>query len=369
MSEQTERFQELRKSPSAWVDASSLKALAEGCRRNRLTAEFETDQHLKDAERMIATGPLRAAMSVLERLAIYGVLVADRRVLQVEKVANDINSLFRQVPEQRIIFVPIPDEVYIDVAEDIKELPRILSTKTCEALSDIDQYDYADEAYHDFLFEGSSLGSRLASVANTGQSLERTFFYVQLSRAAHTPVCLHPSKQPFLDRLIEMTVPDSLTRVQKYLDERLDESLQEVCGRLPVRLPPLTDWMLRLARRNDATLLETALHISETEEAKEFRGWLQKLQEELYRCFHEDGRMSDAESTLHELQKVGEKWAEHGDPRVGIDYERRVINLSALPYIGDVFDAGGAGRIEVKDPILNPSGPLHFVSRWYWKDE
>ena len=51
-----------------------------------------------------------------------------------------------------------------------------------------------------------------------------------------------------------------------------------------------------------------------------------------------------------------------------VKFRKRKINLSKIPIIGDLFQAFGVKKIEIKDPILFPSKPhLIFLNDLYQK--
>jgi hypothetical protein len=207
----------------------------------------------------------------------------------------------------------------------------------------------------------------------------RVFFYLELSRLIQKSTILHPRKDEMIAQLsddLKGSVQDMFAKIEQKIDDiSIKKAIKEILDRWgvakPISSPPLSAYIYRVAEHEEISLLEAALKIRETKEARSFREWFRRLETNL-----SDGSPAaqrDAAKTLKELEQLSEKWREDFDPSRETTYTVKSINLGefkfqTLPVIADIgslLKTLGIGKFEIKDLILNPKPYLVFISEWY----
>jgi hypothetical protein len=192
----------------------------------------------------------------------------------------------------------------------------------------------------------------------------RTLFYLELSLIGEVPVFLNPSKDQFVREYQMRFKPEALRLVQSVADEKIQKAIEEILQIThQLAIPSSTKYIIRNAYAKGISIIDSVVDIRESEAAKEFRKWLFQLQCKL--C-GDTPELLAAARMLKDLQKHADKWADSLDPLEGVVYEKKRLQLEAMPVIGWIFKMAGMKGPEVKDPIIHRRPfYLTFISSWY----
>ena len=200
-------------------------------------------------------------------------------------------------------------------------------------------------------------------LVRSNSSIGRAHFYAELARELQIPLAADPHKSRYLERRIgrngATALSDVASEVVRGFDEHVNEKLDEESGGLishDLAIPAIAEFILGFAQKYKMPLLQAALEIRNSENAKQFRGWCCSLSTALA-----EGRSGTQEQQklLKELQKVTEAWSKDVDELV--KYETRKVKLDKIPVIGGVLKATSLADWKVRDPILEPSRPVAYL--------
>lgn len=194
-----------------------------------------------------------------------------------------------------------------------------------------------------------------AKLGVSSNSPARALFYLELSRILNGPLLLHPEKSAYLQK-IGQAVRDRVALVYGSMVRGVRDALQFKEATIPI--PPIADEILRTARREKCSLLESAKAIRESREMVSLRAivWeLTSVENVGQRILYE-----------RELALRTKEIADSIQSRAvaGTRISRRQINLAEIPAIGIVFKLAGGGKIKVPDFVLNERPHIALFSRW-----
>lgn len=296
---------------------------------------------------------LRQCFEVLERLIVYDFVVVDS--VAISQRASDFH--FGCEVLQTVAITP-------SVYRDIGALAQQLIQRGAKAAFDkLAGAESADDEYQERI-EG--LAPRLLSYSN--ESIVRGLLYLETARRAELPLLLHPKKREWL-KTIAGAHRDAYWDVRSLADGAVREGIQTALqdhSALAVDLPSLSSYVVRFAERRNLSVLDALKIVKASPEAESFRAWLWALQTKLLRGTAAD--LIAAAKQVDEVKQIAARWAERLDTDCGVRYRHRTFKLEAIPAIGWLFKAAGAGEVTLKDPILTPKRYLTFVADWYRLD-
>jgi hypothetical protein len=199
----------------------------------------------------------------------------------------------------------------------------------------------------------------------------RTLQYLEVADLARVPVVLSPAKHSLFDSLVRDLNRAAARSLTKKLEELAGAGFQEELRRrfsqlgivrAEPRVPPLEAFILRIARRENLSLVDATLELRGRREAREFQKWVWRLHENLASDTPAD--QARAAADLKEFSAMAEEWGRTLDVLEGVSYTRHPVRLEAAPTIGWLFKL--LGPISVRDPILyNRKRYVGFVSQWF----
>ncbi|CAN7740700.1 hypothetical protein [Variovorax sp. LjRoot178] len=326
------------------------------------------------------------ALLFLEQIVVNEVLLVDRTALEL---------LGLQIPEELEPFIQLrkPDSsVYRNAVDRALEFAKSAKESTSKAISTLVQQGtegdakgaklYVDE---DKLFAerlvkmlGPEYGVIPANLADSNDSLFRTFFYLEFARYCGAIPILSPNKRR--EWLYLLKEAARLTP-QEAIEDRVRNTLLapnandfRAAFTTDIPVPPVRRMILRLAAKKQMSLLSAASEIRENENAQSYRSLLSRLSKAFGNGLQGE---IDAASQLKQLDDVVRLWGEHGDPRIGVDRQIVRLSLEFIPFLEELLGglapgAGGAASlvgklgVDVNLPAFSKApGYLMFVSSWF----
>lgn len=350
-------FEKLDTRPCAIIDAASLGVLS---KFSAALVEPITPPALSAIRRALATGDrwgmqqeARHLFDILERLIVY-------EFLAVDKAAADGQSAYF-LPSELIRMTTIPEAVYQATGEVLKAAVRSGSWAQQQAGREPHRIS-EDERYLDRLqaFDPTQF-------AYSNESAARALLYLELSHRANVPLVLHPRKRAWFKVISQALEQDALALVHKLVDgaakAMVSDQLTEFLVSSTVMLPPLAEYLLRIAEQRRVSIAAAIEDVRASPEARSFRDWLWQIQKQLIEG--DRPNLIAAARMLREVEEVTKEWTKSLDVRCGVKYERRQFSLESIPVIGPVFKLADRRTIAIKDPILNRKRYLVFISDWY----
>lgn len=218
-----------------------------------------------------------------------------------------------------------------------------------------------EKGYGEFLTE---FYDGAASLARSNLGVERTLFYYETAAAAGVPLVLHSARYEEAEA-IAVACCDAYKSVKEVLRTAFEDPLRSQLDSLgqthSVALPPLVSKLVEVAGREGISIIEAAVQMKDSKDAREFRRWLAEIQ--MHLAQGTTGGKVEALRMLGELRRVASSWITYLDTTVGVTHKRRELQLSWVPRIGGLL--GLLEKPTIKDPILNRKGYLTFVSSWF----
>jgi hypothetical protein len=278
------------------------------------------------------------------------------------------------VDDRLIQITSFPDSV---IGKCALELMKDLSS-LYERYDPSELYWLSDDWNHSELFEmpdkkwADALGHRglrIPSIlTDSNNSPARALFYLELAGRAGVPLLLSPQKDRWVttgrEKVRQFAHELVVSKVETQLQARIDDQITGLFSRtVSVPLAPVSRMILRRATDERKSLLDVAIEIRESREAKTFRNWLVELNKALASGY--EAGLVKAHAELKKLESLVDAWLKVGDVKQGIEYEPRSVNIGEIPVIGWIVKMAGIRAISVNDPILNPNRVYRFISQWY----
>lgn len=346
------------------LDASTVEFLSGHVIYHSLTGPYWADERVADLLRAILAKhaeqkriadsevsdlyALTHALSFLEQWMLAEKLLVDRNALSSLADHNRSETRTEQLRALGALYteVDIPAAVAKEAARHVVSFVDLMSEiKMTFGGLDFDNLPLKDGYYN----------AIDANLGVSGNSPARALFYFELSRLLNGPLLLHPEKSAYLQK-IGQTVRDRVALVYGTLVERVRDALQLKEATIPI--PPIADEILRTARSEKCSLLESAIAIRESKEMISLRTIVWEL----------TSVENIGQRILYE-REIARRTKEIADSiqsraAAGTRISRRQINLAEIPAIGIVFKIAGGGKIEVPDFVLRERPHVALFSRW-----
>lgn len=338
----------------AFTDATSVEMLTAS---KDFIKECLSPDILRKVQRNPKSEPKAAwILDFLGRLVIFDFLVVDTRALDALGVEN--------TPWDEVIRVTsIPVETYNAAFSEICEYGGALLNVEQGSWLKRSIYNYGDKRYVDALERDPDLMTWGLS-DSTIPGL-RIYLYMVLSADRGVPLVLDPRKDAMIKQLQRDTQGsflDAFSKIMGRLDEQVVSKIQLFCDQWgksdPIPLPPLSNYLCGISKKNKISLLDAARYLRETQEAKGFRKWLYQ-----YDTYSRSTTLSDrakAKKCLEELGNLAEQWVVHSDFNIGVKYQMRTLDLGEFANFPDLKAVSTMLRafnmdkkIAFRDPILN----------------
>lgn len=135
-----------------------------------------------------------------------------------------------------------------------------------------------EKGYGEFLTE---FYDGAASLARSNLGVERTLFYYETAAAAGVPLVLHPTRYEEAEA-IAVACCDAYKSVKEVLRTAFEDPLRSQLDSLgqthSVALPPLVSKLVEVAGREGISIMEAAVQMKDSKDAREFRRWLAEIQ-------------------------------------------------------------------------------------------
>lgn len=219
-------------------------------------------------------------LNVLSSLVIHDKVVFDADMLACFNFTRPELKLFDGLVEP----VTITPDLYDQAGKATRAVMGSLkqSGKSYPVFSESGPwFDGADKAYWDGLNERHRTGEY--TFADSQRSPARSLFFLEMGRQAGVQLCLSSNKRAWFETLASNF--DDARLAQQVFHEEISEQVREAAtgsDRLAVRscpliLPPLPEYLLRVAVGNRLSLIEAAQFIAATDQAKQYRAFLASL--------------------------------------------------------------------------------------------
>jgi len=216
-----------------------------------------------------------AAVEFLGRLVLYDfVAIEDTSALdkyEARERDTDWLTLIKKVA--------IPESVYEmagNLATDAFDLRNTRWEKKSE-------YDVIEKRHLERLAER---GVRIReALRNSDYPGIRLYFYIVLSAIYRVPLVLDFNKNEALEHFasdFRNSVRDTYAKIEQELADpirkKLKEKLNEIGEEIPLQLPPLVNYIFKIADKHKLSLWDATLKIRETSDAQAFRKYLHELE-------------------------------------------------------------------------------------------
>lgn len=311
-------------------------------------------------------------LKILEAIIVSDKLVFDKATL--EGCRGNFDGVRRnvQVPTTNpwLYACSTPTVVYESVYETILSANRDLREKGWEQMANLilptESAEYwwsmGQKLYHDELATRQDIVR--FTFADTNDSFRRLLYYLELARAARRPVILSPRKEARLKELSAQyvkiaNVHANIVNMTAALRQELRDGLYSE-RELPI--PALSEYIILTALDNKVSLLEAALLVRASREAVAYRAWLRERQKEVNIGW---ALSSSYKSEIAKLQTIVDDWSRTRDPREGVRFRTRSLNIEGVPYIGWLAKLVNLKTPVFRDKVLDAPGYIHFVSKWH----
>jgi hypothetical protein len=346
------------------LDASTVQFLTGHVTYHALTGPYWADERVADLLRAILVKQaeqkrvaeseesdlyaLTHALSFLEQWVLTDKLFVDRKAPSSLDDHNRSDTRTDQLHTLGTLFteVDIPSAISKQAAKHVVSFVDSMSEirRTFGGL-DFDNLPLKDSYYNDI---DSNLGT-------SSNSPSRALLYLELSRLLNGALLLHPEKSAYLQK-IGQAVKDRVSLVYGSLVTRVRDALQ--LKEVTIPIPPIADELLRTARREKCSLLESATSIRQSKEMVSLRAivW------ELASVENVGQRISYERDIALRTKEIADSIQSRAV--AGTRISRRKIDLAEIPAIGIVFKIAGGGKIEVPDFVLHERPHIALFSRW-----
>jgi len=231
-----------------------------------------------------------SALKLLERIVVCDALVFDERALEGER--HNFDNVGKNIENSSGDWLrgcQVPPEVYEAACESISKSSEKLRGRGWEEVAGrilpTESADYwwsmGEKLYHDELATQTGLG-RFA-FASSNDSFRRLLFYLEIARAAECPVVLSLGKEDHIETLgkeyqVILDAHAGVVRATEAFRDKLRDGLY-TDTELPI--PALSEHIVLTALDGKTSLLEAALQVRESEDAKAYRSWLRERRREL----------------------------------------------------------------------------------------
>lgn len=320
---------------------------------------------------------------MLQAIVLYEHIVVDSLLYDSD---HDIRGAFDLCPDIfRAVYLPcgvrteigrrLESLVALDVSlEDVLGLPQEEFQRLRQNDHDHDKYSVTEEVRcrtiprslvndPSVLRFSNGFPLDLPSVLNrSATTVGRAHFYLELARELQIPLAPEPHKARYLSTIVDRMRPINLHGMPERIIDSFDRWVGEAVsmsmeryGLTSVRatIPPVPEYVLGYARKNGLSLLESAIEIRNSKNARSYRAWCKTLSD--VTASGRAGR-KDLQRILADLDHVCDVWSK--DIGEEVDYRTRVITFEKVPMIGDLLKGGGVAEWKVRDPLLTPARPI-----------
>lgn len=180
--------------------------------------------------------------------------------------------------------------------------------------------------------------------------LSRSSEYLCQATKLGVYLSIHPSRGSFLVDTLKHNVGRKASDIViSHTENIMRNSEAYKYASVQLSVPPVVDYVLSFAKKNQVNLETAVNEIRESDHAHKFRLWCAEIDVELVNA---TGRSSISliQKLLLETEKVVSLWREDIDESV--KYVSRKISLKKVWGIGKLLEALGIDVIKIKDPIL-----------------
>src|SRR5208337_3560674 len=250
---------------------------------------------------------LMTLYNFIQNLIIYDCVLVDSQLLVLENGCENVCSLF----EGAISGLLIDGKLRADLADEVTRLVSSadldevkLDKQNAQLIAEIADNDAADtQQYYSQLSGGwlrddvamklrkqaSLLGETLEefiprmtmfTAGTCDRSLERTHFYLELSRALGVYLSPHPKRAEYFKRTVRETFGPKnrfAADVVEFVDKNMRGSKSDYFLNARWDLPPVAEYVLRVADNRDMDLVSAILEVRESKHAQAFRRWCEEM--------------------------------------------------------------------------------------------
>jgi|GEM_PF-3974320 len=358
----------------AIIDASTVDLLVNGNHARVLNGKFPNDIRRAQAvmDTILTDSSNLTLLNALAQFVAYDHLCVDRRALSslglthLNSLDDDSRSVFSRALKTTDFPVEVVLDLYRGIVQDGEPYWQAFGIKD----KNDEWFIGEDKTYFDLIADEATRTSRSwpgqfdVSDQHSGM---RAYLYAEMAAQARVPAVLHPARIQILESVGCQLRADAVQIVEHKMQQdfvlNANSQLEDLLQNVRFEMPSVGAYIIAVAKENRISLLEAAVMIHDSKEAQAFRKWLWTL--------HEAAMSGPAtlinSSALKELETACRNWATSFDPNVGVYYQIRKVDFSAIPRIGWLIKLAGIAAMTSKrviDPIIGSPGlHLQFIAR------
>jgi hypothetical protein len=316
----------------------------------------------------------------IQNLVIYDRVLVDSQLLALEQGCEGVCALFQRAISGLLINGKLRAGLADEVTEFINSEELIeakLNKRSRELLAEMARNDaeirqyysqvsggwFPDDIATELRNQASLLGETLDEyvprmtmfTGTRDRSLERTHFYLELSRALGIYLSPHPIRAEYFKRTISKTlgVPNGFAgNAVKFVDKKMQKSATNYFLNAHWNIPPVAEYVLRIADERDADLVSAIFEVRESKHARDFRRWCSEMSGTI-----RQGRsgMAAAQKVYAELERECSAWQR--DVNEHVKYQHRTLSLGDFWFIGKILKVFGMEKVHLKDPVIAVDKP------------
>jgi hypothetical protein len=187
---------------------------------------------------------------------------------------------------------------------------------------------------------------------NSGMTVSRAHFYLELARALDVPLVIDPVRAMYLKQVVdraERALGNLVAEkaVEQFATAQVDLTNTALVS-FDIEIPPVPEYVLSVAQARRISLRQATTEVRNSQNAQRFRNWCANVVSLAY-----DGGLR-AKQQYRKVQQdfstVRELWKE--DVGEGVRHQTRSIKLSDIPLVGKLLAATGMAEVTIKDPVL-----------------
>ena len=346
---------------NALIDLTTLQLandVAEGYSPTNFRPSLEQSPHqvLSTMERIVGKNAARNAVGFLERLVVCDHMYFDQYA--AELISFEVAQYFREFISE----LDCPAHVYSSSQVAAAARHRVLSRKIDrEDLNKVEQAVLDDDKpLHDQYYDSSEF---LLCFANSNQGLLRALFYMEMADFSRLPVFLSEQKSAILG-LFDITTLDP----HKCVVDRTDEAIRNGYNPselqlLSLDIPPVFEMIVGTAKQNKSNLLESALRIRESREARAYRLNLAQL---FYYVGLGRGGLLKVQQILSEVTKASEEMRDEYRAMERSEGRYLKYKMAQIPSMARLLKSTGYPKGLLPYDVLDrPDAYICFVAEWY----
>jgi hypothetical protein len=191
---------------------------------------------------------------------------------------------------------------------------------------------------------------------NSMMTIARAHFYLELARELAVPLNMDPTRASYLRSIITACEAASAKNISesvidKFVSQFSAEPSSEDVVSFDLRIPPVPELVLRVAKRCRISLYEATRQVRRSTNAVAFRNWCARL----FTLREEGGLRARTEyhSIMKDFEHACEMWSR--DTGEGVTHHTRTLRLGDIPLAGKVLRAVGLDELSIRDPVLVPA--------------